>query len=144
VMTVNIERVATILGGPRTLGSTITNLREFRLRVEAGLPVEALDSVVRHVATTHREAVEIKYRIVPRTTLARRRVLSLAESERVERLARIAALTEHVCGDLGRVYEFLRSDQPQIGGRPIDLVRSELGAREVEDLLMNARHPLPA
>ena len=144
-MTANIERVAFILGGPATLGGVITNLHDLRLRVEEGLPMESLDAVARHVAVTERQVAVIKYGIVPRTTLARRRRLTLVESERLERLARIMALAEYVWEDFGNALEFLHSEQKSLGGaRPIDLARSELGAREVEELLMKMEYALPA
>ena len=95
-------------------------------------------------ATNDREAAEIKYRIVPKTTLARRRRLTLEESERLERLARITVLAEDVWENEADAHEFLHSEQYQLGGaRPIDLARSDLGAREVEELLMKLEYSLP-
>jgi putative toxin-antitoxin system antitoxin component (TIGR02293 family) len=67
------------------------------------------------------------------------------EGERAERLARMAALAERVWETPELAHEFLTSPQPQLKGeRPIDLARSELGAREVEHLLMRIEHGLPA
>jgi putative toxin-antitoxin system antitoxin component (TIGR02293 family) len=144
-MTVDAERTGMILGGAATLGSVIRNLRDLRLRVEEGLPVQALDSVARHVATNDRAAAEIKRRIVPKTTLARRQRLTLEESERLERLARITALAEEVWENEGDAHEFLHSEQPQLGGvRPIEMAKSDPGAREVENLLMKLEYSLPA
>lgn len=143
-MSVSTERIAAILGGAETLGSEVRTLRELRAVVEHGLPVRSLDRVARHVATNDRDVAEIKYRIVPKTTLARRTRLSPDESERVERLARIAALAEEVWEDDALAHEFLTSAQPQLGGaRPLDLARTDLGAREVEALLMKLEHALP-
>jgi putative toxin-antitoxin system antitoxin component (TIGR02293 family) len=143
-MTVDTERVAFILGGVATLGAVVKSIHDLRLRVEEGLPVESLDAVARHVATNDREAAEIKYRIVPKTTLARRRRLTLEESERLERLARITVLAEEVWEHEADAHEFLHGEQYQLGGaRPIDLARSDLGAREVEDLLMKLEYSLP-
>ena len=137
-------QVAFILGGIGALGAVVTNLHQLRLQVEAGLPVESLDAVARRIARNDREVAEIKYRIVPKTTLARRRRLTLEESERLERLARITALAEHVWEDLDNAHEFLQSEQKSLGdARPIDLARTELGAREVEDLLMKMEYSLP-
>ena len=40
--------------------------------------------------------------------------------------------------------EFLLSAQPQLDGeRPVDLARSDLGARQVEQLLMKLEYALP-
>ena len=71
--------------------------------------------------------------------------LTPEESERLERLARLAALAEHVWEDAALAHEFLVSPQPQLGGeRPVDLARSDLGAREVEALLHRIEYALPA
>jgi putative toxin-antitoxin system antitoxin component (TIGR02293 family) len=82
---------------------------------------------------------------VPKATLhRRRRRLSPEDSERLERLARLAALAEEVWEDPTLASEFLTSPQPQLGGeRPVDLSRSDLGARQVEQLLMKLAYALP-
>lgn len=145
-MTVSAAHVARILGGERTLGRRVRSLDDLRRLVEAGLPVAALAKVVAHVADAGAAAGQLRYRIVPKATLHRRRsVLTLEESERLERLARVTALAEDVWEDEALAHEFLREAQPQLGGeRPLDLVRSELGARQVEELLMKLEYALPA
>lgn len=143
-MSINAQAVARIMGGERTIGRSIRTVSDLRHAVEDGLPVPALDAAVRHVSTNDRDAAELKYRIVPKTTLHRRRKLSSEESQRLERLARMAALAEQVWEDDALAHEFLISAQPQLGGeRPVDLARSDLGTREVEDLLMAIEYSLP-
>lgn len=138
-MTVTADRVAAVMGVRH-----VTNLAELRAAVENGLPLSALDRVARRVAGRGGDALAIKHSIVPRTTLARRKRLTRGESERLERLARITALAEGVWEDPHHAHEFLHSEQPQLGGyRPIDLARSDLGAREVEGLLMKLEYGLP-
>ena len=129
------------MGGERVLGHRVRTLEDLRRLVEAGLPLEALTRVVARVAEP-----DLKYRIVPRATLHRRKhKLSLDESERLERLARITALAEDVWENDDAAHEFLRSAQPQLGGeRPVDLARTDLGARQVEDLLLKLEFGLPA
>src|ERR1700719_4877031 len=64
---------------------------------------------------------EIYSLIVPRRTLthrrARRESLSRDESDRAVRLARIAALAEHVFGDSGRAWHWLRATKRQFKRR---------------------------
>lgn len=143
-MAVDIGHIAKLLGGEKTLGRRVRTLDELRRLVEAGLPVASLARVVARVAEPAL-GTEIKYRIVPKATLhRRRRQLSLEESERLERLARVAAIAEDVWEDEALVREFLGSPQPQLGGeRPLDLVHTELGARQVEELLMKLEYGLP-
>jgi uncharacterized protein (DUF2384 family) len=60
-----------------------------------------------------------------------------------ERLVRITALAEMVWEDPALADEFLTSVQPQLGGRPVDLVLDESSTRRVETLLMRIEHALP-
>jgi putative toxin-antitoxin system antitoxin component (TIGR02293 family) len=143
-MSINAARVADMMGGEETLGRSISSIGELRAAVELGLPVTALDAVVRHVARDDRGAAELKYRVVPKTTLRRRQRLDPEESQRLERLARMSALAEDVWEDADLAHEFLTSPQPQLDGeRPVDLARSDLGTRQVEMLLMKLEYALP-
>ncbi|HET6765690.1 MAG TPA: antitoxin Xre/MbcA/ParS toxin-binding domain-containing protein [Longimicrobiaceae bacterium] len=139
-MTISADLVAAVMGV-----RDVTSLSQLRSAVERGLPLAALDRVARHVAGKGGDVAAIKHSIVPRTTLARRTRLTREESERLERLARIIGMAESVWEDSGLAHEFLHSVQPALGGeRPIDLARSDLGAREVEALLMKLEYGLPA
>ncbi len=142
---VDARDVYRILGGEQGVGRKVRTVRELRRAVEDGLPVKALDAAARYVAGGERGASEIRYGIVPKTTLHRRERLTPEESERVERLARVAALAEHVWEDRALAHEFLTSPQPQLDGeRPVDLARTDLGTREVEELLFSLEYSLPA
>ena len=138
--------VAEMLGGRRTLGIQIRTTSELAAAVEAGLPVASLEIVVRRVAGETRRATEIKHRVVPKSTLQRRRDrLSTEESMRLERLARLTALAEQVWEDPDLAHEFLKSPQPQLDGeKPIGLIRTDLGTRSVEELLWSLEYSLPA
>lgn len=143
-MTIHPRRVADLIGGERTLGRVIRDARELRHAVEHGLPVSALDNVMRHISRDDRNAAELKDRIIPRTTLRRRHRLDAEESQWVERLARMTALAEEVWEDDDLAHEFLTSAQPRLEGeRPVDLARSELGTGQVEALLMKIEYALP-
>ena len=144
-MTVSATQVARILGGKRILGRRVRTLADLRQLVEAGLPLASLSEVVEHLVGSEGAAAELKHRLVPKATLHRRRHrLSPQESERLERLARMTALAEWVWEDPTLANEFLTSAQPQLSGeRPVDLARSDLGARQVEELLMKLEYALP-
>ncbi len=148
-MAVDAQRVGDILGGRQTLRRVIRTPQDLRIAVEEGLPVRSLDRVVGRVFKSATERASFKWRIVPRTTLRRRAEkpnakLTPEESERTERLARITALAEQVFEQEPLAHEFLRSAQPSLGGeRPVDLTRSDLGTREVEDLLYAIEYSLP-
>lgn len=138
-------QIAEILGGSRTLKRSVLSIEDLRQVVEAGLPVASLHRVVRRVAGAGFEEAELTHRLVPRTTLQRRKGrLSVRESEHVERLARMTSLAEEVWEDADLAHEFLTTPQPQLGGRrPAELASSDLGTRQVEALLMKLEHALP-
>jgi putative toxin-antitoxin system antitoxin component (TIGR02293 family) len=78
--------------------------------------------------------------VVPRRTLARRREsgsrLSLEESDRAVRLARIAALSERVFGDDAIAHAWLREPSRTLAGAtPLSLLKTETGAQLVEQTL---------
>ena len=104
--------------------------------VEQRLPSRALDGLRQSGVTDE----EIYALVVPRRTLthrrARREALSLEESDRVVRVARVIALCEEVFGDQERGWRWLRDAKRQFRGRaPLDLLATEAGARLVEELL---------
>lgn len=77
-------------------------------------------------------------------TISRRYRLNPDESQRLERLTRLVLLAEKVWENDDLAHEFLTSSQPQLGGeRPVDLTRSDLGTREVEEILHRLEHSLP-
>ncbi|WP_442582431.1 type II RES/Xre toxin-antitoxin system antitoxin [Mesorhizobium sp. ASY16-5R] len=83
---------------------------------------------------------EIDALVVSRRTLARRKAgnepLSVAESDRALRLERIAEHADRVFGNRQKAQRWLRSEIIALDGvRPIDLLRTEAGAREVEQEL---------
>lgn len=143
-MGINAAGVARMLGGEQVLGRPVRSVSDLRETVEAGLPVRSLDMVTRHVAGNDRDAAELKYRVVPKTTLHRRTRLTADEGQRLERLARMTVLAEEVWEDADLAHEFLTSAQPQLGGeRPVEMARSDLATREVEELLFRLEWSLP-
>lgn len=139
------HRVAERLVGGEYGGSPLHSLRDLRLAVERGLEVGALERLTDYLGRDAAEAARLRHAIVPRTTLRRRTRLTTEESERTERLARLVVLSEEAWEDREAAREFLLSPQPQLGGdRPVDLALTELGAREVEELLLRLEYSLPA
>jgi putative toxin-antitoxin system antitoxin component (TIGR02293 family) len=84
------------------------------------------------------------YIVVPPATFKRRNRLSVDESERTERLARIVALADELWNDPGEARAFLNRPHPLLdGSTPLKVARTELGARRVERLLHDVEHGLP-
>ena len=143
-MSIDPTRVADILGGEEVLYERVRSSADLQRVVAEGLPVRALDETVQYVTGNRRAARMLRDRLVPRATRARRTRLRLAESERVERLARLMALAEHVWENRDDAREFLGSRHPMLDGKsPLEMAETELGARRVERLLMNLEYGLP-
>lgn len=140
-----IESVVAALGGRRLLREKISTLGELGARVARGLPVESLRRVSERFPEAERSRV--MYIVAPRTTLLRREregILSPEESERLERVARLTALAEHVLESSAGAQQFLTSPHPLLDGEaPIDLAATDLGARRVENVLWQLEYGLP-
>jgi putative toxin-antitoxin system antitoxin component (TIGR02293 family) len=112
----------------------------------ATLPKAALRETASWIFTGKAEQKRLMNRIVPEATYKRRRDrLSAAESERTERIARIAANAEYVWGSRDDARRFLTTPHPALGGRsPLETAMTELGARQVEEILGTIFHGLPS
>lgn len=113
-------------------------------RVAAGLPLVALDRLVRAVAPGE-EA--LRYAFVPKATLARRARakparLSPEESARLARVARVYALAREAWGSEAEARDFLRRRHPMLEDRtPLDVaLETDIGARIVERILGRLAH----
>jgi putative toxin-antitoxin system antitoxin component (TIGR02293 family) len=139
-------KVAEVMGGASVLGKHVRSLQDLSNVVARGLPKDALKRTVRRVLPRPGDADEIMYRIVPSATYKRRRLrLKPQESERTERLARVIAAAEFVWGSPEKAHRWLRKPHPELGQRaPLECALSELGARQVEDLLERIYYGLPA
>jgi putative toxin-antitoxin system antitoxin component (TIGR02293 family) len=139
-MAVPADRVARILG----LKSNIRSVADIAEAVESGLPKHSLERVVERAGIEGPARVKLMQRVVPAATFKRRQRLKLVESEKTERLARVIALAELLWDDDAEARRFLATPHPELGRRkPIEAGLTELGARQVEDLVMRALYGLP-
>jgi len=68
--------------------------------------------------------------------LSRHSRLTAAESDRTVRLARVYATAVEMIGNTGKAAEWLRTPNRALGGEvPIDQLDTDLGAKEVENIL---------
>jgi putative toxin-antitoxin system antitoxin component (TIGR02293 family) len=94
---------------------------------------------------TPKQVNELVYRLVPEATFKRRARLTQVESERTERLARVIAAANYVWEDEAAAREWLTKKHPELGDEtPVDRAMSELGAREVEELLDKLFYGIPS
>jgi putative toxin-antitoxin system antitoxin component (TIGR02293 family) len=122
----------------RKLGvSPLRSDRDLARAVEARLPLESVETLSTHGMSTE----EIYSYILPRRTLVhrktRRESLTHDESDRAVRVARIAALAEEAFGNDEKAGRWLRKPKQRFEGRtPLELLRTEAGARLVEEMLL--------
>lgn len=143
---IEANRIAEVMGGVHVLGRRVRSLAELSEAVAGGLPKSALRNTVNRVFSDAGRQREVMYRVVPEATFKRRRDrLSVAESERTERLARVVAAAEYTWGDAEEAHRFLSAPHSALHGKsPLQAAMTELGARHVEELLAKIFHGLPA
>jgi putative toxin-antitoxin system antitoxin component (TIGR02293 family) len=105
--------------------------------VEQRLPLSSVESLTSTGLTDD----EIYKYVLPRRTLVHRRSkrepLTQEESDRAVRIARITSLAEEVFGDDAKAGRWLRKPKSRFDGRPpLEVLRTEAGARLVEEMLM--------
>ena len=137
-------KIANIMGGERVLQESIRSLFDLERVVEDGLPKMALKNVAGFV-TSPGEKLNFIYRIVPEGTYKRRGShLNSEESERTERIARVIATAIEIWEDKEKAKAFLTSPHSFFKNRrPIEVAFTELGARQVEELLWGIFYGLP-
>lgn len=105
--------------------------------LKTGLPIRELDDLQRHLDVPIEQLAPMLG--ISRATLHRRKVsgrLDAAESERVLRFARLLGRAGEVMESLEAGRRWLTSRQFGLGGAvPLEYAETEVGAREVEDLL---------
>ena len=131
-----VETVFRKLGGREVLGQKVTSEADLARLVHRRIPLRALVYVKRGGFSDQ----EIGRLIIPERTQrhrkAKRQPLTVEESDRVVRLTRIQALTEDVFGDAAKANRWLRENLTILDGNaPLEVARTESGARVVEQIL---------
>ncbi len=132
-----LRAVVAELGGASVLGRTLRNESDLRSAIREGFPQGVLGMLMRSAGLTLKE-VSATLDLSPRSLQRRRHQGRLAryESDRVYRLARIIALAKQYIGDDEAAGRWIKRPNRALGGRmPLELIDTELGAREVENVL---------
>lgn len=142
VATSAASRLTSTLGGRRALGIRVETVDGLRERVRAGLPYASLAAVGEAYGIELRALSRIL--AIPERTLARRkreRRLKPDESDRVLRVARVAAMAEEALGGREQAVRWLHRPNRGLGNAvPLEQLDTEIGARQVEDLLGRIAH----
>lgn len=132
-----LQAVVEHLGGERTLGRSLSNDRELREAIREGFRPAVVEQLMRASGLTLKELASA-LDLSPRSLQRRRRSGRLAryESDRLYRLARIVALADEFLGDPQRAMRWLKHRNRALGDiAPIEAIDTELGARQVENIL---------
>jgi putative toxin-antitoxin system antitoxin component (TIGR02293 family) len=125
------------LGGRQTLGRVLANDSDLREAIREGFPPAVVAELMEGSGLTLKELAE-SLDLSARSLQRRRRSGRLArfESDRLYRLARIVALAQQSLGDRDKAMRWLKRGNRALGGlAPIAAIDTELGARQVENVL---------
>ena len=106
--------------------------------VSSGLPRNALRHVAEALAGSDKSRVSaLESDVIPKTTLDRRTSrLSVGESERTERIARLLVHARRALGTDEEAREFMTTPHPELDGRkPLEVATTDLGTRRAEAIL---------
>jgi putative toxin-antitoxin system antitoxin component (TIGR02293 family) len=110
--------------------------------IREGLPFESLERVMDQFGI-NREEISAALDLPPRT-LARRkqeRRLRRDESDRLFRLVRIATQASEVLGSREKAARWLHTPNRALGSiKPLELLDTDLGTRQVEEILGRIEH----
>jgi putative toxin-antitoxin system antitoxin component (TIGR02293 family) len=133
--------VVKVLGGPGVLKKVSTE-EDLRECLREGLPYEAFEALRAAFGLSLRDLGAVLG--VPERTLARRKLqrrLRPDESDRLARLARIAAYAEDVLGGRRQAADWLRTPNRALGNEPpVVRLDTDLGARQIESVLGRIAH----
>jgi putative toxin-antitoxin system antitoxin component (TIGR02293 family) len=106
--------------------------------VERGVPVGALEEFAAYSGFSLKELIEV---VIPPRTLKhrkqRREPLSMDESDRLARVARIYELAARVYGDYGDGREWLTGPKNRFEGKtPLAMLRTAAGEHAVQEFLI--------
>lgn len=141
--------VAERLGGERVLRRAVASDLDLAAAVRAGLPAAALEHVLAELARADVTQGEVYGVVGNARTLQRRRTarqaLSVEESDRLARLARLLARAEEALGGRERALRWLTRANRALGGeRPLTLLDSDAGTLAVERVLGRIEHGVAA
>jgi putative toxin-antitoxin system antitoxin component (TIGR02293 family) len=130
--------IAEVLGGRKVLGKTVTKADDLAELVRKGLPATSI-TVLAARLNVGNTVLSRKLGIPQRTLtrrLSQRSRLTAAESDRTVRLARVYASAVEMIGDEQKAVAWLGTPNRALGGeRPLNQLDTDVGAREVEDVL---------
>jgi putative toxin-antitoxin system antitoxin component (TIGR02293 family) len=126
-----------VLGGRSVFRKPLTSEAALISIIRDGLPYKSFASLMKALELTPDFATP--FLGINKRTLQRRQQkekLEALESDRVVRLAQVFVKSRDVFGDKSSALEWLRTSNVNLGGhKPLDCLDTEIGERQVMDLL---------
>jgi putative toxin-antitoxin system antitoxin component (TIGR02293 family) len=126
------------MGAVRNLGLTAGSTSEVIRQVKRGFPYGAIIRFHRRSGLPVGVIADLVQ--IPQRTLMRRKAKGRLLPDESERLLRVAGIFEKAAelfeGDVNAARRWLTTGNAELDGQsPLEMVRTEIGAREVEDLV---------
>ncbi len=130
--------VAAALGGAPILRRAVGTEADLRLLTREGLPIGTLPVLAGELSVERNHLARVVG--ISERTLSRRQAgeqrLSVEESDRTMRLARIVAYAIEVFGNQGKMATWMKSPNRALEGQtPLELLDTDAGVRSVETVL---------
>lgn len=117
-------------------------LLDARDAVRQGLPYSAFETVVAQLDMPPQQMTQVLG--IPLRTLARRKTehrFTPQESDRLYRLQRTIDLATEVLGSVEKARRWMKAPNRALGGEvPFDLLDTDIGAHQVEEVLVRLDH----
>jgi len=137
-----VEGILGVLGGSKALGRRALSSHALIERVREGLPFSALSAVMAQYAISRDVACTILH--LSRRNFLRRQEqnrLSLDESDRLYRFARVLAHANRVFEDREESAEWMRTPNAALGKQqPLTLLDTDIGVQQVDEILGRIEH----
>ncbi len=115
---------------------------DLRSSVQKGLPFSAFEAVQKEIGLPQNQLSTILG--IPTRTMARRKEnqqLTPVESDRLYRVARVFVFSVDAVEDTEKARAWLKSPNRGLGGEiPLTLLDTDIGARQVEDVLQRLKY----
>jgi putative toxin-antitoxin system antitoxin component (TIGR02293 family) len=125
------------LGGHQALGRTVHSNEDMNAAIRDGFPHTAVEALLESSGFSLQEiasTLDLSLRSLQRRKNQGR--LARYESDRLYRLARLMVLAEYFLGDHQLAIDWMKRPNHVLGGvTPISVIDTELGARQVENVL---------
>ncbi len=136
------RKVIALLGGAKVFQRKINDPSELQRALRRGLPYAAFEAFLKVLEFKSQDLAHLLG--VASRTLARRktsRQLSPIESDRLYRVAYVVLLASTVLGSLEKARVWLQQGNQALGGySPVSFLDTEIGERQVEELLHRINH----